>query len=152
MANYDLSTYVSGVPLVKPSQGQLRFAELYIDLTSDVTMTTATDTVDLWQFPKGTIVIGGIIEQITAGSAGNTLQLRVGTTAITATLASDATAGTYAASAVSSLPVTVTTAADLNLLSASGVRVTGKIRIAVHFIEANKPFGEARLATRDFLA
>lgn len=152
MANYNLPTYVSGADLVKPTQSQLRWAEKYIDLSKDVTMTTNTDTVGIFQFPKGSLVIGGLLEQITAGSAGNTLQLRVGTTAVSATLASDAAAGTYAASATSSLPVTVTTAADLNLLSASGIRTTGIIRVGVFFIEGYKKFQRPGLAQRDFLA
>lgn len=152
MANYDLPTYVAGVPLVKPSQGQLRFAEIYINLAKDVTMTTATDTVDLWQFPAGSLIIGGVIQQVTPGAAGNTLQLRVGTTAISATLASDAAAGTYAASATTAVPVTTTAPTDLNLLSAAGVRTTGIIRVAVHFIEAAKPFPRPGLAVRDYLA
>lgn len=155
MANYDLPVYTTGGgALAKPVGGVARYVEQYIDLTSDVTMTTATDTVDWFQLPAGSVVLAGGLEQITAGDAGNTLVLRVGTTTLSGTLASDATAGTITATAdvTGGHPVIVTTASDVNLLSAAAARVTGKIRAFIWFCEGKRVTGEPGLAARDATA
>jgi hypothetical protein len=154
MANYDLPSYsTGGGMLAKPYLSEVRYAEIYIDLTSDVTMTTATDTVDWFQLPASSVVLAGGLEQITAGDAGNTLQLRVGTTAIAAALASDAAAGVVTATVPAALPLNVSsTALDVNLLSASAARITGKIRIFITFIEGKRQTGEPGLAIRDVIA
>ena len=154
MANYDLPTYSTGLGgLAKPIGPEVRYMEVYVDLSSDVTMTTATDTVDIFQLPPSAQVFGGGIEQITAGDAGNTLALRVGTTSISAALASDATAGTVTATVPAALPLNVGgTAVDVNLLSATAARTTGVIRIFVTFMEGKRRTGEAGLATRDNIA
>lgn len=152
MANYDLPSYsTGGGMLAKPYLSELRYAEVYVDLTSDVTMTTATDTVDWFQLPASACVTGGGIEQITAGDAGNTLVLRVGTTTISATLASDATAGTITATVPAALPLNVGTASDVNILSATAARVTGKIRLFIWFCEGKRVTGEPGLAARDIV-
>lgn len=155
MANYDLPSYSTGLGMMaKPYLSEVRYAEIYIDLTSDVTMTTATDTVDWFQMAKSSVVLAGGLEQITAGDAGNTLVLRVGTTTLSGTLASDAAAGTITANADVSggAPVIVTAAADVNLLSASAARVTGKVRAFIWFCEGKRATGEPGLASRDQLA
>lgn len=155
MANYDLPSYSTGGGLMAKSYlPEVRYLEIYIDLTSDVTMTTATDTVDWFQMAKGSVVLAGGLEQITAGDAGNTLVLRVGTTTLSGTLASDATAGTITANADVSggAPVIVTAAADVNLLSAAAARVTGKVRAFIWFCEGKRLTGEPGLADRDQLA
>jgi hypothetical protein len=154
MANYDLPSYsTGGGMLAKPYLSEVRYAEIYIDLTSDVTMTTATDTVDWFQLPASSVVLAGGLEQITAGTAGNTLVLRVGTTTLSGTLASDATAGTVTANADVSggTPKILTAASDVNLLSAADVRVTGKIRAFIWFCEGKRVTGEPGLAIRDIL-
>ena len=155
MANYDLPSYsTGGGMLAKPYQAEVRYAEIYIDLTSDVTMTTATDTVDWFQIPASSVVLAGGLEQITAGDAGNTLVLRVGTVTLSGTLASDATAGTVTAQADVSggAPVITATAVDVNILSASAARVTGKIRAFIWFCEGKRATGEPKLAFRDQIA
>lgn len=155
MANYDLPSYSTGQGMVaKPYLSEVRYAEIYINLAKDVTMTTATDTVDWFQLPKSAVVLGGGLEQITAGDAGNTLVLRVGTVTLSGTLASDATAGTVTANADVSggAPVILTAASDVNLLSASAARTTGKIRAFVWFCEGKRVTGEPGLAIRDVIA
>lgn len=155
MANYDLPSYSTGLGMMaKPYLSEVRYAEVYIDLTKDVTMTTATDTVDWFQMAKGSVVLAGGLEQIVAGASGNTLALRVGTTTLSGTLASDAAVGTTTAQADVSggAPVIVTAAADVNLLSASAARVTGKIRAFIWFCEGKRVTGEPGLAVRDQLA
>lgn len=155
MANYDLPSYTTGLGgLAKPYLSEVRYAEVYIDLESDVTMTTATDTVDWFQLPAGATVLAGGLEQITAGDAGNTLVLRVGTTTLSGTLASDATAGTITAQADVSggAPVILTAAADVNLLSAAAARTTGEIRAFIWFCEGKRPTGKPGLAVRDAIA
>lgn len=152
MANYDLPNYnTSDGGVAKGYQPDVRFLERYVDLApgGDVTMTTATDTVDWFQLPAGSVVLAGTIEQITAGAAGNTLTLRVGTTAISAALASDAVAGTIVAGA--NAGTVVTAASDVNILSGTAARVTGKIRLAIWFCEGKRPFGEPGLARRTFI-
>jgi hypothetical protein len=140
--------------VAKPYLSEVRYAEIYIDLTSDVTMTTATDTVDWFQLPASAVVLAGGLEQITAGTAGNTLVLRVGTTTLSGTLASDATAGTITANAdvTGGAPVILTAASDVNLLSAAAARVTGKIRAFIWFCEGKRTTGEPGLAIRDIIA
>lgn len=155
MANYDLPTYTTGAGTAAKDIGAVaRYTEVYIDLTSDVTMTTATDTVDLFQLPKSAIVLAGGLEQITAGDAGNTLVLRVGTVTLSAALASDDAAGTVTATADVSggHPLILTAASDVNLLSASGVRTTGKIRAFIAWVEGKRVTGEPGLAIRDAIA
>ena len=154
MANYDLPSYSTGNGMMaKPYLSEVRYAEIYIDLTKDVTMTTATDTVDWFQMPKSSVVLAGGLEQITPGAAGNTLVLRVGTTTLSGTLASDATAGTVTGQADVSggAPVIVTAAADVTLLSATAARTTGKIRAFIWFCEGKRVTGEPGLARRDQL-
>jgi hypothetical protein len=93
------------------------------------------------------------MEQVVAGSAGNTLTVRIGTTALSGTLASDAAVGTTTANADVSggAPVARAADGDINLLSAAAVRSTGKVRVWVSFQEAFRK-AEPKLMTRDQLA
>ena len=155
MANYDLPSYSTGQGmLAKPYLSEVRYAEVYVNLEKDVTMTTATDTVDWFQLPASSVVLAGGIEQIVAGASGNTLVLRVGTTTLSGTLASDAAVGTVTAQADVSggAPVIVTTASDVNILSASAARVTGQIRLFIWFCEGKRVTGKPGLAVRDVIA
>lgn len=155
MATYNLPSYSTGLGmLAKPYLSEVRYAEVYIDLTKDVTMTTSTDVVNLFQLPASALVLAGGLEQVVAGSSGNTLVMRVGTTTLSGTLASDATVGTITAQADVSggAPVIVTTASEVNLLSAAGVRTTGQIRAFIWFCEGKRVTGKPGLAVRDVIA
>lgn len=129
---------------------RVRMIDFVVDLSKDVTMTTATDTAAVAMLPKGTIVLAAGIEQVVAGSAGNTLVAQVGSTTMSGTLASDAVAGTYTAHADVSggAPMILTADQDLRVLSATAARVTGIIRIFAHIIEGSAP-SYPKVAARD---
>ena len=126
----------------RPEVGNLancRMIDFVVDLSKDVTMTTATDTAAVASLPAGTWVLAGGIEQVVAGSAGNTLVAQIGSVTLSGTLASDAVAGTYTANADVSggTPVLLTAQTDLRVLSATAARVTGIIRVFALVIEAS---------------
>ena len=137
-----------------------RTLEFYVDFTRALNQTAAaSDSINLFKLPAGTVVIGGGIEQVVVGSAGNTLVARFATTALSGTLASDAAVGTITAGAVSALsgdaqslaerPYTLTADSDFNLLGASAVRATGKVRAWVVIKDAKKPYPAPTAAARD---
>lgn len=161
MAEKDFVRYKEDRPLGAPYLAEMRYLEEYVDFTvADNQLAGATDSLNIWELPKGTVVVAAGIEQTVAGSAGNTLQARVGTVAYSGTLASDATAGTQTASATVAasgdaealvIPTgrVLTADTDFNLLSASGVRATGVARVWAVVIETKKPFPRPSLAVRD---
>lgn len=164
MAEKDFVRYKDGRALGAPKIAEMRYLEEYVDFTvAGNQLAGATDNLNIWELPKGTVVLSAGIEQVTAGSAGNTLTARVGTVAYSGTLASDAAVGTQTASATVAasgdaealtIPAgrVLTAAADFNLLSASGVRATGVVRVWAVVIESKGHFGRPGLAIRDAIA
>lgn len=154
MAELNGLNYQSGGGLSVGLGGTARVVERYVDFTNPANqLAAATDSLNLFGLPKGSAVLGAGMEQIVAGASGNTLAVRVGTVALSGTLASDAAVGTTTANADVSGGAPVALAADgnINLISASGVRSTGKVRVWVSFQEAFRK-EEPKLMTRDQLA
>lgn len=126
-----------------------RVIDVTVDMANDVTVGTTDDLV-VADLPGGTVVIAAGIEQIEAGSAGNTLAPRVGTQAVGGTLASNAAVGTITTLTSNELPRAVPAAgATLNVLSASGSRTTGKIRVWAVVLEGTKDPATATAVVRD---
>lgn len=122
--------------------GNLAFArtvDFYLDFSSDVTMTTATDTLNLATFPGGTVVLALDVEQTAVGTGTGTVVGRIGTTTMTATLVSTAAVGTRPATVPAAIPYIVPLAGEeLNLLGATATRLDGKVKVTAVIVEANK--------------
>lgn len=116
----------------------------------DATMGTATDDIQLGLLPAGSKVISANIEQLVAGTGTGTLQLRVGTTAVTGTLASTAAAGTQSGATAAALPrVVPASGEELNLLGATAVRNDGVTRVTITYIEGQRTPARPIMAIRD---
>lgn len=128
----------------------VRVIDTVVDLSSDVTMGTATDDINLMTLPGGTVVVGVTVQQVAAGTGTGTLVGRVGTTTVTGTLASTDAAGTVAATVPAAIPLVVPAAgAELNLLGATAVRTTGKVRVVAVVVEGDRSPRQAAIAARD---
>lgn len=153
MAEKDFTGYKEDQPLAAAYIPRTRTLRAVVDFTlAGNQLAGATDNLNLFELPKGTVVMAGGIEQIEAGASGNTLQARVGTVALSATLASDAAVGTVTAAneaANDVRPIVLTADTDFNLLGGSAVRATGKVRAWVIVQESQYPFPIPRLAPRD---
>lgn len=161
MAEKDFVRYKEDRQLGAPYLAEMKYLEEYVDFTVATNQVAgASDSLNIWELPKGTVVVAAGIEQIVAGSAGNTLTARVGTVAHSGTLASDAAVGTYAATGTVAasgdaealvIPAgrVLTADTDFNLLSGSAVRSTGVVRVWAVVIETKKPFARPALAIRD---
>lgn len=135
-----------------PAIAEARFINFVLDLSKDVTMGTATDEIVLGKLPKGTQVLSAAIEQLEVGTGTGTLVARVGTTAVTDTLAANAAQGTVVGPVAAAMPLAaVNDTTMVNLLGAVAARTTGKIRVSVLVMEAFK-IGVPHLAPRDKLA
>lgn len=120
-----------------------------IDGVSSI-MTTATDDIQLATLPAGAQVVGVTLQQISVGTGSGTLVARVGTTAVTATLASTAAVGTVPATVPAAIPLVVPLGgAELNLLGATAVRVDGVVRVAVSLVEGDRAPRIPVVAARD---
>ena len=152
MAELDYVNYVASPTLASGHVNKPRTLEVYVDFTEEGNqLAAATDSLNLFQIPAGTIVLAAGIEQIEAGDAGQTLAARVGTVSYSGTLASDAAVGTITAHADVSggAPTILASAVDFNLISAVDIRVTGVVRAFVVVQEANRPTGRPKVAARD---
>lgn len=125
-----------------------RIIDVTVDLSKDVTMGTATDVINVFALPAGTVVLAATIEQISAGTGSGTLVARVGSTTVSATLASTAAVGTVAAAAAVDTIIT-TAETELNLLGATAVRTDGKVRVVAVVAELTKSPATAVIAQRD---
>ena len=126
-----------------------RVIDVVVDLANDVTVGTTDDLV-VADLPAGTVVLAAGIEQIVAGSAGNNLAPRVGATAVGSTLASDAAAGTVTTATAANVPAIVPAAgATLNVLSSSGSRTTGVVRVFAIVLEGTKQPNRPTAVVRD---
>ncbi len=130
-----------------------RVLDFVLDLSTDATMGTATDDINLATLPGGAVVLAVTVQQLTAGTGSGTLVGRVGSTTVTGTLASTAAAGTVAATVPAAIPLVVPAAgAELNVLGATAVRNDGKIRVVVVVAEGDRAPRQAELTDRDTLA
>jgi hypothetical protein len=153
MAELDYTGYREDRRLAAAYIPRTRTLSFVVDFTlAGNQVAGVTDSLNLAELPKGTVVMAGGIEQITAGTATNTYTARIGTVALSGTLAGDAAAGTQTAAAADATdlrPIVLTADTDFNLLSATAVRIAGVARAWVVVQEANHPFGIPKLAPRD---
>lgn len=127
-----------------------RVLDFVVDLSTDVTMTTATDDIQLGTLPGNTIVLAMSVQQVTPGTGSGTLVGRIGTTTATGTLASTAAAGTAPAVVVDIFPRVVPTAGEeLNLLGATATRLDGKVRVIAVVVEGDRDPRQASRVVRD---
>ncbi len=128
----------------------VRLLDFPLNLATDVTMGTATDTINLGTLPAGLFVVGGSIQQVTAGTGTGTLVLSIGATTITGTLASTATANTFAATVPAALPLIVPQAgAEIVLTGATAVRNDGVIKVTIMVQEGDRNPDLPGLVARD---
>lgn len=131
----------------------VRAVEFIVDLASDATMANATDDIALGLLPGGAVVLGIAVQQLEVGTGSGTLVGRIGTTTLTATLASTAAVGTVAATVPAALPALVPAAgAEINLLGATAIRTTGKVRVVVFVAEGDRSPRQPTTTDRDQLA
>jgi len=134
-------------------QRHARVIDTVLDLSTDVTMGTATDDINLLTLPGGTVVLAVTVQQLVAGTGTGTLVGRVGSTTVTGTLASTDAAGTVAATVPAAIPLVVPAAgAELNLLGATAVRTNGKVRVVAVVVEGDRTPRQAETVDRDTLA
>ena len=127
-----------------------RVIEVVVDLANDVTMANATDDIVVADLPGGTVVLAAGIEQIEAGTGSGTLAARAGTTALSGTLVATAAAGTVTTATAANSPSVVPLAgATLNVLGATAVRTTGKIRVFAVVVEGTNSPAAPVAAARD---
>lgn len=127
-----------------------RLIDVVVDLGKDVTMVSATDDIVIADLPAGTVVLAAGIEQLVASAAGSTLAARVGSTAVSGTLASDAAVGTITGATAANVPAVVPLAgATLNILNASAERNTGSVRVWAIVSEGTRSPKRATAAVRD---
>lgn len=130
-----------------------RTLDFVVDLSSDVTMGTATDVINLATLPAGAIIESVIIQQVSAGTGTGTLVGRVGTTTLTATLLATDPVGTIPAVVPAALPAVVPLAgAELNLLGATAVRVDGKVRVVINVANGDRSPKQGSIVARDATA
>lgn len=153
MATLNSSKRVTSGLLEAGYKSFVRVLDFTVDLASDVTMTTATDDINLATLPGGAVVVALSVQQVTAGTGSGTLVGRVGTTTATATLASTAAVGTVAATVPAAIPLVVPVAgAELNLLGATATRLDGVVRVIAVIVEGDRSPRVPELAARDALA
>jgi hypothetical protein len=135
--------------------GDKRFVRVIdhtIDLAVDATMGTATDDISLIALPAGATVLSVALQQVEVGTGTGTLVGRVGATTLTGTLASTAPVGTFGGALTSVFPVVVPLAgAELNVLGATAVRTTGKVRVVVVLVEGDASPKIPVVAVRDVI-
>jgi len=128
----------------------VRVLDFPLNLASDVTMGTATDTINLGTLPGGLYVVGGSIQQVTAGTGTGTLVLSIGATTISGTLASTATAGTFAATVPAAIPLVVPAAgAEIVLTGATAIRTDGVVKVTLMVAEGDRTPDVPTVAARD---
>lgn len=132
---------------------EVRVIEKIVDFTNEAAV-GATDDLALFTLPKGAVVLAAGIEQLEAGvDATNTFVARVGTVTYSATLTANAAAGTVTAQATSTanLNAILTADTDVNILSATAARTTGKVRVFAVVVES-RPVQNPMEVDRDVLA
>lgn len=151
MANVD--TLLNSNAIVAAGRNvQIRELSWVIDF-ADVTL-GATDVLRLALLPKGTMVYGAFLHQISAGvDATNQVTLSIGGVTTTAVLDADDAAGVIEAVADVSggAPFVLTADGYVSLTSGTAARTTGKVRV-VAYVTYNNYLSEPGLLTRDQLA
>lgn len=138
---------------ISKGRTEMRVIEKIVDFATEAAV-GATDHLNLFTLPKGTIVLAAGIEQLEAGvDATNTLAARVGSVAYSATLLANAAVGTVTAQATSTanLNAILTANTDVNILSAVAARTTGKVRVFAVVVEG-RPNQVPMEVDRDVLA
>jgi len=129
-----------------------RVIDTILDLSADATMGTATDDISLMTLAGGTMVLSLTVQQLVAGTGTGTLVGRVGSVTLTGTLASTDAVGTVSATVPAALPYTVPAAgAELNVLGATAVRTTGKVRVVAVVVEGDKSPRDPYVVARDVI-
>ena len=133
--------------------GEKRFArviDMIVDMSTNATMGTATDDINLITLPAGATVLAVTLQQVAVGTGSGTLVGRVGATTLTGTLASTAPVGTVTTTIPAALPLTVPLAgAELNVLGATATRLDGKVRVVLTVLEGDATPKQATVVTRD---
>lgn len=130
--------------------GQVRVIDTVIDLTTDVTMANATDVIQIATLRAGSMILAASVHQVVVGTGTGTLQLRVGTTAVTGTLTATDPVDTFASNtAAATARVVPAGGEELNLLGATAVRTTGKIRVVAVIVEGYRDPAAPGIARRD---
>jgi len=133
-------------------KADVRVLDFTLDLSTDATMGTATDDIQLATLPGGSIVVAMTVQQVSVGTGSGTLVGRVGSTTVTGTLASTAAAGTVATATAANLPAVVALAgAELNLLGATAVRTDGVVRVVVAYVEGDRSPRVPTIVPRDVI-
>ena len=129
-----------------PSINPVRNLDVVTAFGQDVTMGSATDVINLGTLPKGTVVMGVVLEQLKPGTGTGTLVARVGTVAASAALTATDAAGTIAAGA-GTFPIVLTADTEFNLLGATAIRADGAVRAHVIVTETSfRPINYASVA------
>lgn len=150
MATLNIPQYKTHGQLDAGYKSLVRVLDFNIDLSKDVTMGTATDDINLALLPAGAIVLAATVQQVVPGTGTGTFVVRVGTTAISGTLAATDPAGTVATTVPAAIGLTVPLArSNLNLLGATAARTTGKVRVAVTIVEGDRSPRAPELVNRD---
>lgn len=127
-----------------------RVLDFVLDLAADATMGTATDDINLATLPGGSVVLAVTVQQLEAGTGTGTLVGRVGSVTATGTLASTDAVGTVAATVPAAIPLVVPAAgAELNVLGATAVRTTGKVRVVAVIVEGDRSPRQAAVVVRN---
>lgn len=130
----------------------VRVLDFVVDLSADATMGTATDDISLCALPAGTMVHSVELQQLAVGTGTGTLVGRIGATTATSTLLATAPVGTVTDTVPAVLPLNVPLAgAELNVLGATAVRTTGRVRVIVSLTEGDKAPREAVVVARDVI-
>jgi len=139
-----------GATALSAGRSEARMIDVTVNLASDVTMGTATDDITVANLPGGCVVLAAGIEQVSVGTGTGTLVARVGSTTVSAVLTATDAALTVPATVPAAIPLVVPLAgATLNVLGATAVRTTGKIRVWAIIVEGVAKPTESTSAVRD---
>ena len=158
MADITSSKYLAGpAGLSRGLDVATRLITLDVDFANDFTSAADADVIFLGQLPAGTTVLAGWMYQHTPATTtdSNTVKLALedsggNATDLTGTLADTAAAGTWTVATVTSVPFTCDEAHDITLVSAAGIRTTGKVQVQLVVIEG-KATTFPSVVTRDVL-
>lgn len=128
----------------------VRNVEFTLDLATNAVMGTATDNINLATLPAGLQVVSVTLQQIGVGTGSGTLVGAIGATTVTGTLASTAPLGTLTTTIPAALPLVVPLGGtELNVLGATAVRLDGRIRVVLTFVETDRLPRQAIATGRD---
>lgn len=150
----DIDTLRNTLNVTPAGRGEnVQLAVFTVDFDAgDVTMANATDVIRFGTFPAGTLILAGVIEQLTVGTGSGTLVLSAGGVTLSGTLASTAAAGTITqvADVSGGAPRVLATAGEVALTGATAVRNDGALRAMIWHVAP--PKAKATEVSRDALA